>query len=180
MCSCQLLVNGTEADGSWTASMNVNVLPLSVAFLPDTSFFGLMGVSHICLSVEFINRKTKSFVREFHAQNHLLVNKLCQSNVCNASSFITEQMNVWIQNRSVDGSIVFAQNCGFNPISTTENFSDLKNFLTVFEVELVEIHSLDQISHRFWLKRSQMGIANFTEIFKKRFSERFMIKSQNN
>lgn len=40
----------------------------------------------------------------------LLVNKLCQSNVSDARSFVAEKVNVGIQDCGVDGSIVLAQN----------------------------------------------------------------------
>ena len=40
----------------------------------------------------------------------------------------------------------------------------LNHFLfTIFEIKFMEIHSFDQVSHRFWLESSQMWITNFPE-----------------
>ena len=37
-----------------------------------------------------------------------------------------------------------------------------RKIFTVFEIKFMEIHSFNEISHRFGLKRSQMCITNFS------------------
>lgn len=95
---------------------------------------------------------------------NLLINKLSQSNVRNACSFITEKMNMWIQDCGVDGSIILTQH--WNQIEL-RRFMSQKSLelilLTVLEIKFMEIHAFDQVSHRFWLESSQMWITNFSE-----------------
>jgi hypothetical protein len=86
-------------------------------------------------------------------------------------------MNVWIENCCVDGSIVLAQNCA-NQLIRQRNSNQSFNLLTVFKVELVEIHSLHQVAHRFWLESSQVWITDLTE--SAQHSTKFTPKSPTN
>lgn len=47
-----LLVDGAEAERPWAASVNVNILPFPITFLPDTRLLRLVRVSHSGLPVE--------------------------------------------------------------------------------------------------------------------------------
>lgn len=47
-----LLVDGTKFQCSWSASMKMNILPFSIALMPNACLFRLMRVSN-SLSVEF-------------------------------------------------------------------------------------------------------------------------------
>lgn len=47
-----LLVDGTEAERPRATSVNVNVLPFPITFLPDTRLLRLVRVSHSGLPIE--------------------------------------------------------------------------------------------------------------------------------
>lgn len=134
----------------------MDVLPLAVSAMPDTSFLRLAG-----------SRPT------------LAVNKLGQADVSDAGCVLADQVDVRVQDGGVDGLAVLSQNfqnkTGENkarmkitqqhhrltaPLTKMTTDSNKMINLTVLKVESMKIHPFHQVAQRLRLKRSQSRVAD--------------------
>lgn len=142
---------------SGVAAMNVNVLPLAVALVPYARLLRLVSVS-VALPAKRIDERNSICTKVESS----LINVLRQSDVGNAGRFIAQQVNVRVEDGRVDGLAVLSQYCKLQlKLSIEAHQEQFVNF-TVFEIEFMEIHALDQIAQRLRLKCGQMWITYFT------------------
>lgn len=86
-------------------AMDVHVLPLVVALMPNARLFWLVSVSMTLSGIETFVIDLMDTSGQFNS----LINVLRQTNIGNAGRVIAQQMDMWVEDGRVNGFTVLAE-----------------------------------------------------------------------